>query len=204
MSFQNVDSAGFEVVKLIGGAGLSALFITVLILAIFTQGLSSLASTSRLLYVMGRDSELPKRIFGSLHPKFKTPVINIIIVSLFSLLALVISLETAVKFVSFGALTAFIFVNLSVIAQRFFKQKQRSFKQTLLYLVFPLTGAGFIAWLLSLLDKTALLSGLIWILFGMAYHVYQKFSIRLAASKKAGNIHPGTPIDMNRMNNIES
>ncbi|MCR8631638.1 APC family permease [Paenibacillus sp. N5-1-1-5] len=191
MSFQNIDSAGFEVVTLIGGAGLSALFITVLILAIFTQGLSSVASTSRLLYVMGRDSELPKRIFGTLHSKFKTPVINITIVSLFSLLALVISLETAVKFVSFGALTAFIFVNLSVIVQRYIKDKQRSFKQTIVYLVFPLTGASFIGWLLSLLDKNALLIGLLWLLLGMAYHFYQKNSLKsVAKSSRDMQTHP--------------
>ncbi|WP_426451347.1 hypothetical protein ACP26L_04340 [Paenibacillus sp. S-38] len=51
---------------------LSSLFITVLVLAIFTQGLSSLTTVSRLLFVMGRDTTLPRRFFGSLHPRFQT------------------------------------------------------------------------------------------------------------------------------------
>ncbi|MGO4270859.1 APC family permease, partial [Paenibacillus sp. TAF58] len=179
LTFVNIDSAGFEIVKLVGGAALSSVFITVLILAIFTQGLSSVTSVSRLLYVMGRDSVLPKRVFGSLHPKYNTPVTNIAIVSVVSLLALVISLDHAVKFVNFGALTAFFFVNISVIAQKYIKDKQRSPKMTFLYLILPLIGASFIGYLLSLLDKDALWMGGIWLLAGIVYHLIRKRSTRL-------------------------
>lgn len=178
LTFINIDSAGFEIVKLVGGAALSSVFITVLILAIFTQGLSSVTSVSRLLFVMGRDSVLPKRVFGSLHPKFNTPVTNIVIVSVVSLLALVISLDNAVKFVNFGALTAFFFVNISVIAQKYIRDKQRSPKMTFLYLILPLIGAGFIGYLLSLLDKDALWMGGVWLLAGIMYHLIRKRSAR--------------------------
>ncbi|WP_171687916.1 APC family permease [Paenibacillus germinis] len=178
LTFVNIDSAGFEIVKLVGGAALSSVFITVLILAIFTQGLSSVTSVSRLLFVMGRDSVLPKRVFGSLHPRFNTPVTNIVIVSVVSLLALVISLDNAVKFVNFGALTAFFFVNISVIAQKYIKDKQRSPKQTFLYLIMPLIGAGFIGYLLSLLDKDALWMGGVWLLAGIMYQLIRKRSAR--------------------------
>lgn len=185
LTFINIDSAGFEIVKLVGGAALSSVFITVLILAIFTQGLSSVTSVSRLLFVMGRDSVLPKRVFGSLHPKFNTPVTNIVIVSVVSLLALVISLDNAVKFVNFGALTAFFFVNISVIAQKYIRDKQRSPKMTFLYLILPLIGAGFIGYLLSLLDKDALWMGGVWLLAGIMYHLIRKRSARtLTASNR--------------------
>ncbi|MNR11172.1 Putrescine importer PuuP [compost metagenome] len=159
---------------MVGGAALSAGFLTDLILAIFTQGLSSVTSVSRLLFVLGRDNVLPKRVFAFLHPKFNTPVINIVIVSVVSLLALVISLDNAVKFVNFGALTAFFFVNVSVIAQKYIKEHQRSPKQTFLYLALPLLGAGFISYLLSLLDKDALWMGGTWLLIGIVYHLIQK------------------------------
>lgn len=182
LTFVNIDSAGFEIVKLVGGAALRSVFITVLILAIFTQGLSSVTSVSRLLFVMGRDSILPKRVFGSLHPKFNTPVTNIVIVSVVSLLALVISLDNAVKFVNFGALTAFFFVNISVIAQKYIKEKQRSPKMTFLYLVLPLIGAGFIGYLLSLLDKDALWMGGVWLLAGIVYHLIRKRSARMLSA----------------------
>ncbi|WP_248925687.1 APC family permease [Paenibacillus hamazuiensis] len=171
VTFANIDSAGLEIVRLVGGSALASLFTVVLIMAIFTQGLSSVTCVSRLLYVMGRESILPKRFFGSLHPRLNTPVFNIVLVSAVSLLALVVNLDTAVKFVNFGALSAFVVVNLCVIAQLYIKEKRRSFKQTWLYLIFPLTGAGFIGWLLSLLDKDALLMGGVWLLIGIAYHV---------------------------------
>jgi putrescine importer len=187
LTFVNIDSAGFEIVKLVGGAALSSVFLTVLILAIFTQGLSSVTSVSRLLFVLGRDNVLPKRVFAFLHPKFNTPVINIVIVSVVSLLALVISLDNAVKFVNFGALTAFFFVNVSVIAQKYKKERLRSPKQTFLYLVLPLLGAGFIGYLLSLLDKDALWMGVTWLIAGIVYHLIQK---RLASTKAAVAVAP--------------
>lgn len=178
LTFQHVDSAGFEIVRLVGGAGLGALFITVLILAIFTQGLTSVTSASRLLYVMGRDSILPKKLFGYIHPKFQTPSINILVVSGVSFLALTVSLETAVKFVNFGALSAFIFVNLSVIAHCYIKAEKRTWKTTVLYFVFPLLGAGFIVWLLFLLDHVALKMGLIWVGLGAIYYAYRIYRER--------------------------
>ncbi|MBD2870323.1 APC family permease [Paenibacillus arenilitoris] len=186
LAFEHSDTAGMELVKLVGGSGLSALFVTVLVFAIFTQGLSSFATVSRLLYVMGRDAVLPKKVFGALHPKYRTPAVNIALVAAFSMLALVISLDIAVKCVSFGALTAFTFVNLSVIVRLYIKEKRRSFKQTLLYLVCPLIGACFIGWLLSLLDRQALWIGLSWVLFGIVYHAFRyKLQPLLALPKKA-------------------
>lgn len=171
--FSDADAAGFELMKLVGGAGLQAIFISVLILAVFTQGVIAVTSASRLLHVMGTDSTLPKRFFGKLHAKYKTPVNSIAVVCIVSLLALVLSLETAIKFVSLGALTAFVFVNGSVIVQLYVKEKKRSFKQTIVYLVIPLCGACFVGWLLTLLDRTALYMGLCWLLIGVAYQLYR-------------------------------
>ncbi|MDR6555588.1 APC family permease [Paenibacillus qinlingensis] len=196
LTFVHIDSAGFEIVKMVGGAALSSVFLTVLILAIFTQGLSSVTSVSRLLFVLGRDNVLPKRVFAFLHPKLGTPVINIVIVSVVSLLALVISLDNAVKFVNFGALTAFLFVNVSVIAQKYMKERQRSPKQTILYLALPLLGAGFIGYLLSLLDKDALWMGVTWLLIGVVYHLVQKRtslmknSTSVVTERLPGSSHP--------------
>ncbi|MFC5652040.1 APC family permease [Paenibacillus solisilvae] len=173
ITFLDVDSAGLEIVKMVGGAGLSAIFIVVLMFAIFSQGLSSVTSVSRLLYVMGRESILPKRWFGMIHSKYKTPAFNILFTGIISLFALVISLDTAVKFVNFGALTAFIFINLSVIFKRYIKDRQRSPLQTVLYLICPIIGMCVVSWLLSLLDTSALMMGAGWLLFGIVYRLYK-------------------------------
>jgi putrescine importer len=145
----------------------------VLIVATFTQGLSSMTSVSRFLYALGRDSILPKKLFTSIHPKYKTPVANIIFVAVISLSAIFINLNTAVLFVSFGALTAFIFVNLSVIAHFYIKLKKRSPKETILFLIFPLIGASFIGWLLTLLDTNTLKFGITWIVIGFVYMFFR-------------------------------
>jgi putrescine importer len=172
-TFQNPDSAALELVSMVGGSLLSSFFITVLIAAIFTQGLASVNAVSRLLYVMGRDSILPSRFFSYVHPKYKTPVFNIIFSSVVSLLAIFITIDQALRFVNFGALTAFFFVNLCVITLYVSKKtKERSVKAMIVNLISPIVGAVFIIWLLFLLDVPTLLGGLAWVAIGMIYLGY--------------------------------
>ena len=77
--FKDPDSAAFEVARMVGGDIFVTVFLAGLILAQFASGISAQASVGRLLYAMGRDEVLPRRIFGFVHPKFKTPAINIAI-----------------------------------------------------------------------------------------------------------------------------
>lgn len=168
-TFTNSDNAAYSLVQMVGGNLLSSIFIMTLMIATFTQGVSSVTSVSRFLYALGRESVLPKKFFTSLHPKYNTPVANIVFVAVISMSAVFINLDSAVMFVSFGALTAFTFVNLSVISHYYIKLKMRSPKETLFYLIFPLVGAGFIGWLLTLLDKFTLSVGVIWVAVGFLY-----------------------------------
>ncbi|WP_438444980.1 APC family permease [Gorillibacterium sp. sgz5001074] len=171
--FADADSAGMELMRIAGGALLGALFITVLFMAIFTQGVTSVTSVSRLLYVMGRDRILPAGFFGYLDPKRGTPVKNIGLTGVISMLALVIPLEMAVKFVSFGALVSFAFVNMSVIAECYVRRKRRKPLEALRFLVFPMVGALFILWLLTLLDEHAWKLGSCWLVMGGAYYLFR-------------------------------
>ncbi|NBD23397.1 APC family permease [Paenibacillus glycinis] len=170
IAFADIDAAGLQIVKMVGGAALGTVFIAVLLFAIFTQGVSSVASVSRLMFVMGRERILPPRCFAYVHPKLKTPVVNILIVAIVSLLSLVIQLDLAVKFVNFGALTAFFFVNVSVVSHYYARERRRSFSGTLLYLILPTLGAGIVGWLFLLLSKDALMMGLAWLLAGIVYN----------------------------------
>jgi putrescine importer len=182
-TFTNPDNAAYSLIQLIGGNVLSSIFIIVLIIATFTQGVSSMTSVSRFLYALGKEAILPKKLFTSIHPKYKTPVANIVFVAIISLSAVFIDLDAAVLFVSFGALTAFIFVNLSVIAHFYIKSKKRSPKDTFIYLIFPLIGASFIGWLLTLLDKQTLVTGLIWVAIGFIY-LFIKNELARAKNRK--------------------
>ncbi|MFI2857659.1 APC family permease [Paenibacillus sp. JSM ZJ436] len=180
-TFANAESAGFELMQAIGGSGLASIYTFVVIFAVLSQGMSSMTTVSRLLFVMGRSAILPAKTFGSIHPKFRTPVFNIVLVSIISLSALFMSLDTAIKFVSFGALTAFLFVNLSVISHYILREKQRGARNLLLRFFCPLLGAGFILYLITLLDLDSLLLGFSWLLLGSLYYGAVRIKRRVLA-----------------------
>lgn len=180
LTFSHIDAAGFELMQMIGGGLLASIFTFVIIFSILAQGMASMTTVSRLLLVMGRSSLLPSK-FSSIHPKFRTPVFNIVLVSIISLFAIFISLETAIMFVSFGALTAFLFVNLSVIFHYIIRNKQREPRDLVFRLAFPLIGAGFVFYLITLLELSSLLLGSGWIILGLIL-----YTINRARSVKEG------------------
>lgn len=172
--FKNTDDTLPEIGLYVGGTLFKLLFISGAFAATVASGLASHASVSRLLYVMGRNGVLPKRWFGYVHPKFRTPAWNVILVGLVSLLAITPSLELISSFINFGALIAFTFVNLSVIAFFVFRKKRyKTAKDVFSYLVMPLAGAGLTGVLWSNLQKDALIFGIIWSGIGFIYMAIQ-------------------------------
>ncbi len=167
--FANSDSAGLEIARFVGGNLFSAIFLAGMITAQFASGLSAQASAARLLFAMGRDNVLPKKLFGALHPKFRTPIINISAIGIIGLIALAMDVSTSTSFINFGAFITFTFVNLSVIGHYFVKSKRRNGKGTILYLLLPLIGTGLNIWLFTNLDVHALTLGSIWAAIGFVY-----------------------------------
>ena len=113
--FKEPDAALPEIALYVGGKLFQSIFLCATFINTLASGLASQASVSRLLYVMGRDNVLPERIFGFVHPKWRTPSINVLIVGMVALSAISFDLVTATALINFGALVAFTFVNLSVI-----------------------------------------------------------------------------------------
>ncbi|MBM7570105.1 APC family permease [Aquibacillus albus] len=171
-AFINADSAALEIAQQIGGNLFSAIFLAGLIIAQFTSGLSAQTSAARLIYAMGRDSVLPKKLFGFIHPKSRTPVINIMIIGIIGFLAIFLDITTSTSFINFGAFITFIFVNLSVIFHYYIKEKKRQGKDVLLYLILPLIGACLDMALFVNLDKNALILGSVWVALGFCYLLY--------------------------------
>ncbi|WP_026678454.1 APC family permease [Fictibacillus gelatini] len=170
-SFKDPDSASAEIIKLVGGSFLTGAFLVLYGVGVFVSSMVSQASAARVLYAMGRDGQLPKRWFGHLNKKFKTPVNNILVISLFSLLALILSLSLVASFINFGAFFAFTCVNISVIFHYFFRKKKRSFKGAALYVILPLAGAVLDIWLLVKLDFHSKVLGTMWLAAGIVYLV---------------------------------
>jgi putrescine importer len=170
-TFDDPASAAFEIATRIGGDIFSAFFLAGLVVAQFASGLAAQASGSRLLFAMGRDNVFPRHIFGYIHPRFRTPMINILLTGAIGLLALFLDVATSTSFINFGAFTAFTFVNLSVIAL-YIRHRPRGARPVLTGVIVPALGAAIDGWLLTNLDERAILLGVGWLALGIAYLAY--------------------------------
>jgi amino acid transporter len=165
--FHNPDNAAADIALTIGGNVFGAIFIAGLVIAQFASGLAAQASAARLVYAMGRDGALPRRVFGELSKRFRSPVVNIVIIGVVGLAALFLNVATSTSFINFGAFVAFTMVNVSVIVY-FVKQRRRGVRlNPLLYLVLPVIGAIITAYLLTQLDINAIILGLSWLVLGI-------------------------------------
>ncbi|GHJ35538.1 APC family permease [Streptomyces sp. TS71-3] len=171
-TFDDPSSAAFEIAKTIGGDLFSSIFLAGLVVAQSASGISAQASTSRLLYAMGRDSVLPRRVFGWVHPRFRTPTLNILLTGAVGLVALRLDVATSTSFINFGAFTAFTFVNLSVIATFIRERRAGGSPRVLSFVIAPAIGTVVDLWLLIHLDTKAQTLGLIWLALGIAYLAY--------------------------------
>src|SRR5699024_4308218 len=86
------------------------------------------------------------------------------------LLAMSFSLELISALINFGALIAFTFVNLTVIAHYAFRTRQVvDLRTTFHYVIMPAIGAILTGVLWVSLHKTALVGGIIWLTIGIVY-----------------------------------
>lgn len=164
--FANVDNASYEIAKVIAPPIFATILLIGVIIAQFASGVSAQAAGSRLMYAMGRDGVLPKRIFGVLNARFNTPVRSILVIGAIALLATRLDVTTSTSFINFGAFVAYIFVNIAVISHYFIRKKERGFVAVIKYLIFPAIGASLVFILLTHLDKAAVILGCSWSVIG--------------------------------------
>lgn len=168
----DLDGASPHIALYIGGVVFQTIFLSGAVISVLSSGLASQASTSRLLFAMGRDKVLNKRIFGYVHPRLQTPVVNIIITGMVGLGALMMDLDMATSLINFGAFSAFAFVNLSVIVYHLRNPKFRSARGWFNWILLPLIGFLINAYLWISLNPIALTIGLGWIVLGFGYLLY--------------------------------
>jgi putrescine importer len=166
-SFRNADSAAFEIAGTIGGNLFASFFLAGLVIAQFAAGLAIQATSSRLLYAMGRDGVLPRPILGYLQPRFRTPVFGIALIGIVGLAALFLDVTTSTSFINFGAFSAFTLVNLSVIVYFLRHRTQRGVGGVLSWVALPLAGAVVDFYLLTRLDIHAVVFGTVWLVIGI-------------------------------------
>ncbi|WP_440706033.1 APC family permease [Heyndrickxia oleronia] len=168
-SFSSADTALFDIAKVAGGAALATVYTIAIIVSTFTAGMTGQASASRLMFSMGRDEVLPKRFFTYIHPKYKTPILNILLMCVISVVgALVLPASFVAELMNFGGLTGFMFVNLSVIIYYYFRKKERKFIR---YFLIPALGFLICFYLFINLSPLTLKVGFIWLAIGFVYAI---------------------------------
>jgi amino acid transporter len=173
--FDNVTGAFMDVCMRVGGRWLFLGMTTVTILAAAGSALTGGLGAARLLYGMGRDQVLPRRVFGHLDPKRSTPNYNIWIIGILAFVGgVVLSLnghgyENAAELLNFGAFIAFMGVNFSTFWQ--FGIKRATGRQINLLgdVLLPLFGFGFCGWIWLNLNIVAKIVGGVWFVIGMIY-----------------------------------
>lgn len=169
-TFADPDSAAVDVMLTVGGSVLSSIFVAAYVAGCFGSALTSQASVSRILYVMGRDGVLPRPLAVVL-PKYQTPAVAVLLVSFLSLGVLFVDLGQLASLISFGALVAFSSVNASVIKHYWIDAGERGQGAALKYLILPGVGLALSLWLWTSLSPDALKFGLGWLAVGLIYLV---------------------------------
>lgn len=172
--FEDVAATQPDILQAVGGVAFKTVVLYFAIVTVMASGISAHAGVSRLMYVMGRDGVINKKIFGHISPKSFTPSYNILIVGAVALTAGFMDLDIVISMISFGALTAFTFVNLSVISRYALRDgRTKNFKDILSFVIIPMLGflSIFAMWLE--IEETALKYGLWWAMFGILYLGYK-------------------------------
>ncbi|MCM3695113.1 APC family permease [Microbacterium oleivorans] len=166
---ENPDASANQIMEVAAGKWLEIFFLFAYIAGCVAAALASQASVARILFAMGRDGVLPRRLFGTVSARWQTPIGAALFVGVISLAALIADLNTVASLISFGALAAFSLVNLAVVKHFLIDQRRRGAAAVLRFGVLP--GLGFIltAWLWFSLSAMALTVGLIWVGLGLVW-----------------------------------
>ena len=169
-AFPDVDTAFCYVAGKLGGAWLFQTVNAALLLATIGSGAGAHLAAGRLLYSMGRDKAIPQKFFGQIHPRTHIPSNNILLIGLITLVgALTMNYPLGCELVNFGALIAFMGVNISSFVHFFVRATRKKWWN----LVSPLTGFAVCLYLWFSLGSTAKWAGLIWLITGVVYGAWR-------------------------------
>ena len=114
LSFPDIDTAYVHIAGRAGGPIIFAIVNGALLLATIGSGMASQLGAARLLLAMGQDGAIPKRFFGAVHPKNRIPRNNVLMIGGICLAgALVFSYQLGTELLNYGALLAFMGVNVA-------------------------------------------------------------------------------------------
>ena len=173
-NFANPETAFMDVARIAGGPLLFTAYGVVLLVSSMACGLAGHVGAARLLYSMGRDDVIPRKLFGYLSPKTGSPIFNEWIVGVLAYIAvLTIPWERAAEIVTFGALLAFTAVNLVAMLHFWYSPAAAAGRNFFTDAFIPAFGAVFCFVLLLGLQPWTKYAGLIWLAVGLIYASYR-------------------------------
>jgi basic amino acid/polyamine antiporter, APA family len=140
-----------------------------------------LLGQTRVLYSMANDGLLPRKFFADIHPKFRTPWKNTILVGfLAAIVGSVTPIDDIGKMVNIGTLLAFVIVCTAILVLRKTNPGQaRPFRTPLVPLV-PILGIIFNGYMMYKLGWVNWARLIIWLIIGLAvYFGYGRHHSRL-------------------------
>ena len=168
----NPETAFMDVARVVGGYNLFVGFGVVLLVSSLACGLAGLLGAVRLLYGMGRDNVLPRAVFGHLDAKRGSPTYNVAIAGGLAYLGtLTMQWERSVEILNFGALVAFMAVNLAAVKHFGFSRELAGRRRIFLDVIVPGSGFFFCLAILLGLQESTLVAGAIWCGLGGLYVV---------------------------------
>jgi putrescine importer len=167
LSFPNVETAFIDVTGRVGGPWLFQSMAILLVVANIGAGLTGQVGAARLLFGMGREDVIPRRVFSRLHPVRNTPWINLLLIGVLAYVgAQLMSYELTAELLNFGAFLGFMGVNLAVIKLFWFRRDGARRRSFLLDLAFPGLGFLFCAVIWLGLNRPAKIAGSVWLMVG--------------------------------------
>jgi len=147
-----------------------------------------LLGQTRVLYSMANDGLLPKKFFGAIHPKYRTPYKNTILVGcLAAVVGSLTPIDDIGKMVNIGTLLAFVIVCIAVLVLRRTDPNQPRPFRTPWVPVVPLLGIVFNGYMMYKLGWVNWARLLIWLGIGLAiYFLYGIRHSKLQATGRAG------------------
>lgn len=143
-----------------------------------------LLGQTRVLYAMAKDGLLPGKFFAAIHPKFRTPYKNTILVGLLAaIVGSVTPIDDIGKMVNIGTLLAFVIVCVAIMVLRRTNPDQpRPFRTPLMPIV-PILGILFNGYMMYKLGWVNWARLIIWLAIGLVVY--------FGYSRKHSNVQRG-------------
>jgi len=181
--FPDIDTAYVYISGRVGGPALFAIVNGALLLATIGSGMASQLGAARLMLAMGQDGALPKKFFGAIHPKNRIPRNNVLLIGAICLVgALLFSYQLGTELLNYGALLAFMGVNIASLTQAWREGRFRLWLPILLGLCGLVT--CFVIWIN--LRPIALIAGSIWACLGILLWLWRRRYTRLPDEEAQG------------------